>query len=414
YGAGTIMHRAQAWKDIIESIEVVDPYTLVIHQKKQTPELQIYFFYDSFYAPALSKKYIETVGYDQAGQLPIGSGPYRLVEHRRGDYLKYEAFDEHWRVVPEFKYLVIRIVPEESTAIAMLKTGEIDATQIAPSSVPEISQEKFNIAQWPGGAYGYMAFGGKVLPEDEKYVEGYHNQDPWVDVRVREAMNIAIDRDAINKALEAGTAITMPIGCYIPGIDELEPIPYDPERAKQLLTEAGYPDGFSFDFINFPRQPGAPMLPKEVEAIAGYWEAVGISPKIVPTEDLAWIPVIKKQETAGTMWAMRHTYTADFTTKLHLYGPNGPWSVWQDAEMTRLIAEVKAEMDWEKRKPIWREMAKYQRDNYITVPIFMIPQLMVSDKQKVGEWPSYWSGIYFNFEYIRHAEPLNTLRLFTP
>ncbi|MFC1933661.1 ABC transporter substrate-binding protein, partial [Chloroflexota bacterium] len=316
--------------------------------------------------------------------------------------------------VPEFKYLTLRVVPEESTRVALLKTGEIDATTITPLSMPEIPKEGFTISPWGGGANGFIAFGGIAQPEDERYVEGYHNQDPWTDVRVREAMNIAIDREAINKALHLGTGIPITIAQVNPGWDKLEPIPYDPERAKQLLAEAGYPDGFSFNLMNSPFHPGVPMLPKSAEAVAGYWEEIGLTVNIIPMDWMAYNEKFKQIETAGDCYASRLLYLANTAVYDQYYRVNGRYNIFQAPELDILFDKLLAEPDLEKRNPIWGEINRYLRGNYVAVGLFIEPTIFASNSQKVGEWPENWTGYYHNFEYIRHAKPLNTWRLFTP
>ncbi|MFC2004448.1 ABC transporter substrate-binding protein [Chloroflexota bacterium] len=410
-GEGSVVANKSIFMEAIESMEVKDPYTLVFHLKKPSPDLWFITIVENQNMLIVCKKHLETVGFDEANQNPVGSGPYRLVERRTGDYHMFEALEEHWRVVPEFKYLIIRAVPEESTRVAMLKSGQIDATTVGSTSIPEIPKEGFKVSLWPG-SHWWMMFGGVAVPEDKRYVEGYHNQDPWADVRVREAMNIAIDREAINQAVELGTAAPIPICWPIPGWEELEPYPYDPKRAKQLLTEAGYPDGFSYNLINMVH-PGVPTAPKVGEAVAGYWEEIGLTVKIVPMEFPVWYPTAKELENAGNIWSIKYNRTADYATKISRITPNGPMAIWQDAELTRLGEKLWAEIDLEKRNPIWREMAKHFYDSYTTIPLFFVPVIVASNSQKVGEWPPSWTcGFYYNFEYARHAEPLNTWRLF--
>ncbi|MFC1929105.1 ABC transporter substrate-binding protein [Chloroflexota bacterium] len=401
------------FQEDVESMEVVDPYTLVIHQKKPAVDLWSPLFLETYYLPVVCKKYMETVGFDKANLEPIGSGPYRLVEHKIGDYSKFEASEEHWRVVPEFKNLIIQIVPEESTRVAMLKTGQIDATRISETSIPEIPKEGFTTAYWPGGPNTHIVFSGIILPEDKRYKEGYHNQDPWADVRVREAMNIALDRETMNKAIHLDTAKPITICQQLPGWEELEPYPYDPERAKQLLAEAGYPNGFSFDLVYLP-SPGVPMLQRETEAAAGYWEQIGLRPKIIPREFPSWFPTLKALENAGTLTTMRYTYTPEPLVNWKCHLPNGTWAVYQDEELVKINERLTATLEMEKRQAIWREIGQHLHDSYATVGLFAVPQIIVSNSQKVGDWPTNWSTNYFNFEYVRHAESLNTFRLFTP
>ncbi|MFC1929219.1 ABC transporter substrate-binding protein, partial [Chloroflexota bacterium] len=310
-------------RNTIESMEVIDPHTLVIHQKMPSGDLFCPLFLESEMVSISCKKYIETVGFDEANNHPVGSGPWSLVEHRFGDYLKYEAADEHWRCVPEFEYLILRIVPEESTRVAMFKTEQIDATLISPSSIAELPEEGFTVDFWPGSASQWGQFGGYCQPTDDRYIEGYHNTDPWVDIRVREAMNIAIDRDAINKAIMLDTAESMAVPELWNGWEELEPYPYDPERAKQLLAEAGYPDGFSFKIYHEP-QPAFPVTTPVSEAVAGYWEEIGLTVEfIVFAPYTAYPAYIKPLEDVGAVFLpFRWPFTPSPASHALLYIPN--------------------------------------------------------------------------------------------
>ncbi len=118
--------------------------------------------------------------------------------------MKFEAIEDHWRVVLEFKYMILKAIPEASTRIAMLKTGEIDITEIDRQDIAQLQKAGVGAIPRPPGGYGvFYNFGGMLTPEDKRYVNGYHRTDPWKDIRVREAMSIAIDREAIIKTLES-------------------------------------------------------------------------------------------------------------------------------------------------------------------------------------------------------------------
>ncbi len=416
---------SKAFMEIIESVEIVDPYTLIIHQSESNVDYADMYALSPVYAPVLCKAYVESVGKEEANINPVGSGPYKLIQKKTGNYLKYEAVDDHWRVVPEFEYLIIIAVPEESTRVAMLKTGDIDACSISSFSIPDLPEEDVTVEIWPGGAYGHIIFGGLSRPQAKEYIEGYHNQDPWVDIRVREAMNIAIDRDAINQSLHYGTADPAGTGIPMPGIDDLEPYPYDPDRAMELLAEAAAdgvftPDangGFHFTLVSAPTHPGTPMIAKEAEAVAGYWADIGITVDISPIDFPAYWPATITIETAGECYTHRIIWEGSNPySSLQLVDMYAEWGyLFQCPEieiLTPLAQAAFAEKDLEKRTEMYKEIVKVIHDNYVDIPLMHVPYMIAKNKHTVGEWVPNSSSYYFNFEYIRHVEPLNTFRLF--
>jgi peptide/nickel transport system substrate-binding protein len=416
-----------AFTAVIESVEVVGRYTLIVHQSEANVDYADQYAFSPPYCPILCKAYVESVGEEEANINPVGSGPYRLVEKRTGNYLKYEAVEDHWRVVPEFKYLIIKQVPEESSRIAMLKTGEIDACQVGPTSLPEVNAEAdLTVETWPGGAISAIVFGGLCRPDHPLYQEGYHNQDPWADIRVREAMNIAIDRDAINQSLHYGTAMPAAVHLIMPGWEDLSAYPYDPDRARELLAEAAADGvftpnaqgGFTFTLVSSPSHPGVPMIAKEAEAIAGYWADIGINAEINPIDFGAYWPKFNAMETAGECFTYRLLWggTTNPFSDLIMLDRTAGWGFAYQCEAsdiyTPMAQAALAEMDLTKREAMYREITQVIYDNYIVVPIMQVPYLIVKNNKVIGDWTPNTSSYYFNFEYARHAVPLNTFRLF--
>jgi len=397
----------------IKSMEVVDRYTLVLHLTMPDPILWFCFYVgESSSMPVLCKKYIETVGEEKANRQPIGSGPYRFVESKLGEYVKLEAVEKHWMVVPEFKTVILRIVPEETTRVAMLKTGEADiAAELDVDKMPELEKAKLKSIVIKNSIVIFFPFGGMLIPEDKRYVEGYHRMDPWKDVRVREAMNIAIDRNALVKTFFRGTATAAPIFPAMLGWDKLKPIPYDPKRAKQLLVQAGYPNGFSFKFLAVAKQP---ILQTLAGAVAGYWEAIGIKAEIIPSDYATWRTTNKTGKTAGYIWTNSMGNAVEWPGRLATYElPNASTPFWQSEETKAAIEKIQKELNPKKRDADVRELAQLYRSLYSHVPIVYAPRLHGAN-QKVGEWPPGRQDYFRNIAFVRHAKPLNTYRLFTP
>ena len=403
------------FRDAIKSIEIIDDYTLVFNLK--APDA---FFWLTFtipqnpFLPILSKEYVEAVGEDAARSKPVGSGPYRLVEYRPSQYAKFEAFDEHWRVVPEFKELTLRIVPEETSLVAMLKTGEVDLANVTAKSLPTLAGTQIRILEWSKGAAPIAFYGGGMqLPADSRYVKAVSRTDPWVDVRVREALNLAIDRNAIVKSIYSGHATPIKIWNDWPGADDLPPIPYDPGRAKQLLAEAGYKDGFKFKIARYASS-GAPEMLSIVDAAAGYWEAIGLKPEIVNIAEATFNPMRKAGTTNGYIYPTRSGYALDNTYRVAMFRiPEATYTDFQDERITEAGKVALDTTDWDKRVEAMKVMTTLERELWATIPIVK-QNVLWAASQKVGDYPEYGRGDQWNFEYIRQSKPLNTWRLFTP
>ena len=359
--------RATALRDGIDNMELVDSYTIIFHLKKADPVFWLLFTDLTGYSlPIVCKAYVEKVGDEVAMNKPIGTGPFILVDHKFGDYLTFEAVPDHWRVVPEFQYLTLKIIPEASTATAMLSTGAVDAITVNAGDIPNLEAAGFKTFTVPGGEWVYLVFGGMVDPSDKRYVEGYSQQDPWKDVKVREAMNIAIDRQAIIDVVYFGSGypIANAIACPTGACMNLAPIPYDPEKAKQLLAEAGYPDGFSFNVISYPRDPEVPTL---MEAVVGYWEAIGLKPKIVMGDYATFKGEnFPNGKTAGMIFQRSTGFRPENTpSMLNSFYIDGTTPMYQDPALQALLEAVVHETDWAKRSAAWDAVGKYSRDNYI-------------------------------------------------
>jgi peptide/nickel transport system substrate-binding protein len=404
-------------KKAVKDIEVVNPYTVAFHLKATAPDFwwaAVEQF--SAYTPIMCKKYIEKVGEDKARFNPVGSGPYRLVEHEFGSYLKFEALDEHWRIVPEFKYLEVYIVPEESTRIAMLKTGKVDIAPVSPLKTAELKKiPGITASLWPGGYFVKAVFGGMTTPADKKYKKGYHRTDPWKDIKVREAMSIAIDRKGIAEAVYKGAARPMPICWALPGMDELKPIPYDPERAKKLLAEAGYPNGFDLTVAASSDWAPAFEMLQVMQVVAANWEAIGIKVKIKPMDKSLVIKMTRARKAVGHVYAWKSSYKDTYAGRFKdKFGPDGNAVWFLSDELTTLIDNYEAELDLDKRAAALNKVRDYWYNEWINLPIVMAYRVFASRDEVVGEWPTSTSDKSLHLIYVRHAKPLNTPRLFTP
>jgi peptide/nickel transport system substrate-binding protein len=279
----SISSRSAALRRNVERIEVIDDYTVRVYTKG----VQVHFpaalsravFQEGQLMP---KKYIETVGVDTFRKKPIGSGPWKFVRSVPGDRIEYEAVDyPHWRGTPNFKRLVILLVPEESTRVAMVRTGEAAIASISPESIREVQAAKLKLVSVPGTMQAIYQFWGLYRPEFQN--------SPLNDIRVRQALSLAIDRQQIIDHVMYGRASwPMPFATFDYSVDmdtqrwqawSREALRYDPKRAKELLAEAGYPNGFELPFAN-TALPGTPFMFQIGIAVADFWTKLGIDVKL--------------------------------------------------------------------------------------------------------------------------------------
>jgi peptide/nickel transport system substrate-binding protein len=269
-------------KAAFKEAEVKDPYTLVIHLKQ--PAVFLPWDFSCAIGNAgmvLPKKYFQKVGADGFSRNPVGSGPYKVVKNTMGASVQLEAVDRHWRDgVPKFKTITLLIVPEESTRMAQLHTGEADIIALSREKVPEVKAAGFNV---------FSKLNDQVVVV---YMQQQWDPVPVADARVRQALNYAIDKEAIMRFVFAGQgvpAVMYPIGSYgvAGGADAaLKPYPYDPKKAKELLAEAGYPNGFEAKIYSYVTAD-LPELPRLTEAVADYLGKVGVRAKITPMDRAA-------------------------------------------------------------------------------------------------------------------------------
>ncbi len=226
-------------KKKIKAVKIVNPHYVRFELHEPWPDFLTYYA-----TPAtgvgwiVPKNYTEKIGSEKFKEYPVGLGPYRFVHYQPGVELVLEANTAYWRTVPHVKRLVLKSVPDATTRLAMLKRREADVAYALYGPLGEEVRRDPNLKLDP-----------VVSPATQWVVftsQQYHPASPWSDKRVRLAANHAINRQAINEAETLGHSI--PTGNIIPrkfdGALALEPYPYDPKKARQLLAEAGYAHGF--------------------------------------------------------------------------------------------------------------------------------------------------------------------------
>ncbi len=402
------------WRAALDRIETPTPHRVVLHLKERNIAIpsrisgpvnntQVVF----------SKSYIEKVGESVAAQKPVGTGPWKFVEYKSGELIRFEAVENHWRQTPAFKELVLRQVPEESTRVAMVLRGEADLAQVGVAQAKRLKDGGANLFIDPSTYVVYISLQGQYLPSREKFdpkvpwAADPADKQAWERARkVREAMNIAVDRKTIVDTVFAGQGVPATYVFAVPGsiFDDpaWKPIPYDPARAKQLLAEAGYPNGFEFP-LWLVENSGRPGVPQAGEAVAQYWQAIGLRPKLQKAEYSASVrPGIAARSIAGTAY----TY-ASFVFPEPAIAHAGGFAASADAThgaeyppLDELMNKALASGSFDERKAIQLQMGKMVIDEYMVVPVAWVNALWGGSK-RIKTFPRIpgLTGPY-NFEYV--------------
>jgi peptide/nickel transport system substrate-binding protein len=226
-------------REKVARVEIVNPYRVRFRLKEPWPDFLTFYATPATGAAwIVPKKYVEQVGDEGFKRAPVGAGPYRLVSSNPGVETVLEAHEGYWRKAPSVRRLVFRVITDDTTRLAMLKRGEVD---IAYSLRGPLGQE---VRRTPGLTLGSTLTAATFWIDFT--TEQWDPKSPWHDRRVRLAASLALDRQAVSRAETLG--FSRAASSIIPAGYEFAwaapPIPYDPERAKKLLAEAGYPDGF--------------------------------------------------------------------------------------------------------------------------------------------------------------------------
>jgi ABC-type transport system substrate-binding protein len=398
------------WRQFVQKVDAPDPYTVVVSADVPLADVMWMLTEQEFtFAVILNKAYSEN-NIATEEKHPIGTGPFHLVEWKSGDHVTLEAKDTHWRCVPEFKTVTIYQVSEETTRVAEMKTGQLDSCQISAFNVPQFSTLDFNVDAKDFVINTMLWFGNFISTDDSRYVAGYSDTDPWMDARVRKAMNLAIDRQALNKTFEGNLAKYCMLWGMVPGWETYAPYPYDVTTAKQLMIDAGYAKGFDCKIV----APGTSASAQEAQAITGYWSEIGINATIDQTDIMTFFNnLMAPGKTKGLLWTYRLVFAANPWQLASDFYPNKLFTpqLPNDPGVRAMADAILAEQDQTKRLALWKPLADYEYNTYTVIGLFAPPTIYINNKKIVGDWARSTNEYYFNWEYIRHIPPLNTFRL---
>ncbi|ARE39040.1 Oligopeptide ABC transporter, periplasmic oligopeptide-binding protein OppA [Rhodovulum sp. P5] len=347
--------------------EKVDDYTVRIHVEKEEPlwetlvSLQQVMIIPEDYTKALSgdPDVAEDGDFEAFSLAPVGTGPYSVAEFVPGERVVYERFDDFWGEKAPLERAIVRRMPETASRITALKTGEADiVTNIAPDQLALVNSDPKLKTEGSATALFHVMIMNVNHPK-------------LTDPRIRQAMSLAVDRDTLNEALWLGKAIVPSThtmaemgALHQPDLVTFE---YDPERAKELLKEAGY-DGFEITFDTDPVYYTNGLL--AAQAIVEMWSEVGINGRVnVTTTWSGGSPNLMVRNWSNPM------YFADpFGSFGVMWAPNGPSEgegrFNTDADYAAIWERFRFSKDVEARKTAYAELMDRIKQDPPVLPLY--------------------------------------------
>jgi peptide/nickel transport system substrate-binding protein len=327
----------------LESVTATGPMTVRVTTKAPDPLLEQRLA--GWCAEIVSRRAFEAAGdWDRWALAPVGTGPYRVAETRTDVRLLLRRHDAHWAGPAPWESLDFRVVPELGSRVAGLATGDIDiAVDIAPDLIAQVERG------------GRVVVKGGAIP-NTRYISFDIGHPLLADVRIRRALSLAVDREAIVESLWAGRT-RVPNGFQAQDFGPLYiadfPKPrHDPAAARALLREAGY-RGEPIPFRVMPNYYALEVQTAQV--LVEMWSAVGLNVRIEPVEGLSQV----RRQPIQAMWneSTVMAYPDPLGMALRTHGPNGSYqrfTRWRNAELAEITARLAVETQMEKRRALHR------------------------------------------------------------
>ncbi|WP_370456246.1 ABC transporter substrate-binding protein [Planomicrobium sp. YIM 101495] len=318
---------------------------------------------------------------DKFGDSPVGTGPFKFVEWKRNDTITIEKFEDYWvDGEPKLDTVVFRSLPDNSARLNALLSGEIDlADGITPADSATVEgDDNLQLFERPSMNVGYLGL--------------TTTREPFDDPKVRQAMNYAIDKQAIVDAFfeGRGDVAKNPIPPAISGYnDDIEAYPYDPEKAKELLAEAGLEDGFEMELYAMPvPRPYMPDGEKVAEAIQKNLADIGVTAEIVSYEWATYLEKAANGEADAFLlgWTGDNGDADNFIYVLldqDNIGSNN-YTYYENQELHDILIEAQTEVDEDVRNELYAKAQEIIHEDAPWVPLAHSTPLLAGGKNVVN------------------------------
>ena len=348
----------------IEKVEIESDYKVKVITSEPYPVLPAVLS-ELWIVP---NEYTEENGKEELANNPVGTGPFKFVEWIRDEKVVLEANNDYWKGKPKLDEIHFLPIPESGTRIAMLQTGELDiVANLPPYNVEDLEENDDIDVLSVLGARTY--FVGLDTIDDST---------PIADPKVRHALAHAIDVETIIEETFSGygTNLATILGEDSFGFNpSINPVEYDPDKAKELLKEAGYPNGFS---IEFDSPNGRYPMDSEVsQVISGQLADIGIDINLNIKEWGTFVGAFTSDtEEVAPMWLMGWSIpTFDADAILYPLWTPDTYSRYDNDEMTKLLTDARYNMDSEKRLEQYHAALELAREDMIQIPLYQLEDI---------------------------------------
>lgn len=402
------------WRETVDRVEVVDDHTAVFHLTAAEPDLDFALSIGGDLL-MMSKAHWDQEGEQGLEDRIVGTAPYRYVEREVGQSILFERVDyDHWRVGrPDFPEMQQVFAPEAATRLAMLLAEEAHIAVLPREGLAQAASEGMEIVNSGiGGTHTMFLFGGLYFITGD---EAYDPSIPWAAPgekgrMVRQALNKAVDRDEINEFIFKGGGAPYRVVDYHPTLPGFNPewderweemYGFDPDKARELLAEAGYPDGFPMKIYGAHTLPGVPELPDVSEAISIYFTEIGIDVEIVSVEFSVVRNQFRNKLENEFLYPLRSS-RRPLQQQIRVHNMPAPLGVGHFYESDFIVEkydELTRTLDTAERDRIFREIGDHKFDNFASMPLHWLFIQVAVNPEIVAEY-KFTGTAGWNFSHM--------------
>ena len=396
--------------EVPDNVDIIDDYTIQLNLLNTWFAVPFEFSARGGSTFPMSKNFWESEGRAGYEDHFVGTGSWQWRERVLGQYLWLDRVEEHWEIVPDFKSLKLNWSREPATRLAALLTGEAHIVTLPRSLYSQAQTEGMVIftSSIPANEV-VIGFGGLYLPTSE-----YYKPDvPFLNKKVRQAINHAINRDEINEEIFGGAGVPLIVQGFHPSQEGWNPeweknferdYGYDPDRAKELIAEAGFAPGEIKIQSLITELAQLPEMGELGEVMSIYLDPIGIEVEDLELEFSAFVPLFREGKLHGILSNLPRTITHPIGAlrTFNLSLPDGSVAYSETEFIEENYWKFRSSTDVAERAELILAMGQHKYDEYVEVPMFWLLGEVVADPDIVADhhFSGGIAGTYTHWEYV--------------